>query len=113
MAAFDIATGYVEDWAAHDFVESAEYQSPPDIPPERLAACKVKLDDAVGGVGGQGSPLSYDDTVRGAIAWVPSEPTLELMIDGVLILETSGAYIIRAATKSRFGHWQLTVEPNR
>ena len=114
MASFEPATGYIDDWQVHDFVESADYESPRDIPPERaVAGLKVKLDDTVFGVNGQGSPVAYGDAVANAVAWTPTEPTLELVIDGVLICETSGAVIIRAAQKSRFGHWILTVEPTR
>lgn len=114
MASFEPGTAYVNDWQHHDFVETADYESPRDIPPERLVAgLKVKLDDTVFGVTGVGSPLAFGDAVRGAVAWTPTEPTLELVIDGVLILDESGKFIIRAAQRSRFGHWALTVEPLR
>jgi hypothetical protein len=110
----DYGTAYVGDWKLHDFVESAEYESPRGIDPERQGvAVKVKLDDAINTIAGQGSLLSYSDTVRGAVAWTPDEPTLDLAIDGVLLLETSGRFVIRAAQKSRFGSWTLTVEPLR
>lgn len=114
MASFEPATGYIDDWQVHDFVESAQYESPRDTDPERsVAGLKVKLDDSVLTIDGQGSPLSFSSTAMGAVAWTPEEPTLELAIDGVLILETSGSFIIRAAQRSRFGHWTLTVEPTR
>lgn len=111
MASSELETLYAGDWEAHDGVEGAEYESPPDIPPERLVAgLKVKLDDTVFGV--VGGTVGFGDAVENAIAWTPTEPTLRLAINGVLICE-SGRVIIRAATKSRFGHWLLTVEPLR
>lgn len=111
MASFSPGTIYVNDWQHHDFVESAEYESPPGVGPERIAGLKVKLDDLPASIAG--GQISYGVATLAAIAWTPDDLTLHLRPGGVLILETSGRYQIGTATKTRFGHWQLTVDPLR
>lgn len=110
MAAFDPATDYVADWVVHDFVEDAQYESPPDSGVEWIAEVKVKIDDVSTSVA-QGL-VSYPDGTLAAVAWTPDNAETTLRTGGTLTTDTT-SYIIRTATRSRFGHWQLTIEPLR
>lgn len=107
----DYGSAYVGDWKLHDFVESAEYESPPGVGPEAAVAVKVKLDDNPTAV--PQNVITYETATLAAVAWTPEDETLVLRTGGVLLLETSGRYQIGTAKKTRFGHWQLTVDPLR
>lgn len=113
MASFDPSTGYTEDWAAHDFVENAEYSSPPGVGVKRDGVTfKAKLDDATNTVARQ--DFDYDDTVTTAIVWPVDDAALKLLPGGTFRLTGSGdCYTITAATKNRFGVWSVNLEPQR
>lgn len=115
MGVSDLATGYLNDWQSHDFVEDATYHTPPEVAPKRSkGGLKAKLEDLDGGrYEGIGSNLAYTTDTHGCIVWPVSEPGLDLAHLGQLHLKESGRFIIQARRKSRFGHWLLIVTEER
>lgn len=111
--AFDPRTDYLDDWETHDFVEDAEYHSPPGVGPKRhLGKLKAEIDDEnLGGIGGLGTSLVTTDATSQCLLWDPECQGLDVQPMGRLVLAESGRYVVRTATKSRLGHWILTVSP--
>jgi len=111
MASFDLATGYVGDWAVHDFVESAEYQPPPGVGVgSPTGGLKAKVSDlGAGGLQGAGSQLIDTTDAVSVLLWAPAANDTTIRPMGRLVLAESGVFIVQTASRSRFGHWELTA----
>lgn len=111
---FAPGTAYADDWRWHDFVEDADYESPPGHPKRSLGGLKAKLADLTAGdIAGLGGGLGLTTDAHACVLWSPDDATVDIESNGELRLAESGSFAIRSVRKSRFGHWELTVERMR